>query len=102
MSHTFTKLLTHVIFSTKERRSLMDNELQLRLFPYLGGIVREIGRTPLMERARFIRLAGGIRRVQCWAGTGAGSRQIHCRSEGASSKDFIPGGVHFIPSEIRD
>jgi hypothetical protein len=33
MSHTFTKLLTHVIFSTKERRSLMDDELQMRLFP---------------------------------------------------------------------
>ena len=47
MSHTFTKLLTHVIFSTKERRSLMDNELQLRLFPYLGGIIREMGGTPL-------------------------------------------------------
>jgi hypothetical protein len=95
MSHTFTKLLTHVIFSTKERRSLMDDELQMRLLPYLGGIIREMGGTPLMERARFIRLAGGIRRVQCWAGTGAGSRQIHCRSEGASSNKFIP-------SEIRD
>jgi REP element-mobilizing transposase RayT len=47
MSHTFTKLLTHVIFSTKERRSLMDDELQVRLFPYLGGIVREMGGTPL-------------------------------------------------------
>jgi putative transposase len=48
MSHTFTKLLTHIIFSTKERRSLMDDELQLRLFPYLGGITREMGGTPLM------------------------------------------------------
>jgi REP element-mobilizing transposase RayT len=47
MSHTFTKLLTHVIFSTKERRSLMDDEFQLRLFPYLGGIIREMGGTPL-------------------------------------------------------
>jgi REP element-mobilizing transposase RayT len=47
MAHTFTKLLTHVIFSTKERRSLMDDELQMRLFPYLGGIVREMGGLPL-------------------------------------------------------
>jgi REP element-mobilizing transposase RayT len=47
MSHTFTKLLTHFIFSTKERRSLMDDELQLRLFPYLGRIIREMGGTPL-------------------------------------------------------
>jgi REP element-mobilizing transposase RayT len=47
MSHTFTKLLTHLISSTKERRSLMDDELQMRLFPYLGGIIREMGGTPL-------------------------------------------------------
>jgi REP element-mobilizing transposase RayT len=47
MSHTFTKLLTHIIFSTKQRRSLMDDELQMRLFPHLGGIIREMGGTPL-------------------------------------------------------
>jgi REP element-mobilizing transposase RayT len=47
MSHTFTKLLTHIIFSTKERRSLMDDEVQMRLFPYLSGIIRGMGGTPL-------------------------------------------------------
>ena len=47
MSRSFTKLLTHVIFRTKERRLSMDDELQMRLFPYLGGIIRETGGTPL-------------------------------------------------------
>jgi len=42
MAHTFTSLLTHVIFSTKDRRPWMNPELQTRLHPYLGGIVREM------------------------------------------------------------
>jgi hypothetical protein len=63
MSHTFTKLLTHIMFSMKERRSLMDDELQMCVFPYRGGIVREMGGTPLMEKAMGICLAGGIRGV---------------------------------------
>ena len=40
MAHTFTHLLTHIIFSTKERRPLLDADLKARLFPYLGGIIR--------------------------------------------------------------
>ena len=40
MAHTFTHLLTHIIFSTKNRRPLLDANLKARLFPYLGGIIR--------------------------------------------------------------
>jgi REP element-mobilizing transposase RayT len=40
MAHTFTHLLTHIIFSTKDRRPLLDTDLKSHLFPYLGGIVR--------------------------------------------------------------
>jgi putative transposase len=40
MAHTFTHLLTHIIFSTKNRRPLFDADLKSRLFPYLGGIIR--------------------------------------------------------------
>jgi REP element-mobilizing transposase RayT len=40
MAHTFTHLLTHIVFSTKERRPLLDADLKSRLFPYLGGIIR--------------------------------------------------------------
>jgi REP element-mobilizing transposase RayT len=31
----------HCVFSTKERRRLINPELQQRLWPYLGGIARE-------------------------------------------------------------
>jgi REP element-mobilizing transposase RayT len=43
MSHTFTNLLTHVIFSTKDRKPLITAALQDDLLAYLGGIVRELG-----------------------------------------------------------
>jgi REP element-mobilizing transposase RayT len=41
MPHTFTCLLVHVIFSTKDRAPDLSPELAARLFPYMGGIVRE-------------------------------------------------------------
>lgn len=47
MGHTFTNLTTHFIFSTKNRRPLLDAEVRPRLFPYLAGIAREMGAVPL-------------------------------------------------------
>jgi putative transposase len=41
MSHTYTCLMAHLIFSTKDRRRFIDDELALRLHPYLGGIARD-------------------------------------------------------------
>lgn len=38
--HTFTSCYLHCVWSTKERRRLITPELQLRLWPYLGGIAR--------------------------------------------------------------
>ena len=48
MPHTFTNLLAHIIFSTKERAPLIDAELRPKLHAYLGGIVRELNGTPLI------------------------------------------------------
>jgi putative transposase len=42
MAHTYCRLLYHVIFSTKHRQPLIDAELRDRLYPYLGGIVRNL------------------------------------------------------------
>src|SRR3974377_2449141 len=39
--HTFTSLLVHVIFSTRNRMPELSPELANRLFPYMGGIVKE-------------------------------------------------------------
>src|SRR5438128_446169 len=43
MGHTYTNLLVHVIFSTKDRLPQLTPDLKPQLFPYMGGIVLEIG-----------------------------------------------------------
>jgi REP-associated tyrosine transposase len=48
MAHTRTSLLVHLFFSTKDRRPYVDVELGPRLFAYMGGILREIGSTPVL------------------------------------------------------
>ena len=37
---TFTRLTYHVVFSTRYRRKLIQNEFQEQLYEYIGGIVR--------------------------------------------------------------
>jgi REP element-mobilizing transposase RayT len=41
MAHTFTNLLVHIIFSTKDRSPFIDTELKPKPHAYLGGIIRE-------------------------------------------------------------
>lgn len=48
MGHTYTNLLVHIIFSTKNRVPMLDSKLNVRLFPYIGGIIRELGGTALL------------------------------------------------------
>jgi hypothetical protein len=42
MAHTFANLLTHVIFSTKDRQPLLTPDLRTDLLGYMGGIVGNI------------------------------------------------------------
>ncbi len=48
MSHTYTNLLTHIVFSTKERLPLITNEIKPELFAYLGGLVKELKGKPVI------------------------------------------------------
>lgn len=43
MSHTYSNLLSQVVFSTKDRKPLIDSELKPRLLGYINGIVDESG-----------------------------------------------------------
>lgn len=43
MSHSYVRLLVHVVFSTRERQHFITPELQERLFPYLAGIAEHNG-----------------------------------------------------------
>ncbi len=40
MAHSFTKCLFHCVFSTKGRRALIPDDIQPRLWAYLGGVAR--------------------------------------------------------------
>jgi putative transposase len=41
MAHSFTGIYLHIIFSTKNRTRMLSPELRDRLFPYIGGLIRE-------------------------------------------------------------
>lgn len=43
MPGSFVSLYCHVVFSTKDRARLIDDELQPRLFQYMGGTLRKLG-----------------------------------------------------------
>lgn len=48
MAHTYTNLLIHALFSTKDRQSMLDVELKTRLFPYLAGIITNLDGRPVI------------------------------------------------------
>lgn len=52
MAHSFANLLVHVIFGTKERYPFIGDALAGRLWPYLGGIAREMQAVPLAVGGR--------------------------------------------------
>jgi len=43
MSDSYTNLLYHIIFSTKDRRPLITEAHQARLYDYIGGTIRSLG-----------------------------------------------------------
>jgi REP element-mobilizing transposase RayT len=43
MADSYTNLLYHLVFSTKDRRPLITPVHEVRLYEYIGGIVRELG-----------------------------------------------------------
>ena len=48
MAHTYTSVLVHVIFATKDRQPYLDGDVGPRVFAYMGGILREMGSTPIL------------------------------------------------------
>jgi len=45
MGHTYSNLLVHAVFSTKDRRPAIHDSFRARLYEYMGGIARnEFGR----------------------------------------------------------
>ena len=47
MGHSYSKCLFHCVFSAKGRRQLITDEVQQRLWAYIGGVARTNGFTAL-------------------------------------------------------
>ena len=47
MPSAWTQNFYHIVFSTKDRRPLIKTGIEDRLHPFLGGILRDLGCTPL-------------------------------------------------------
>ncbi|MEP6705530.1 MAG: IS200/IS605 family transposase [Acidobacteriota bacterium] len=43
MPKSYTNLLYHIVFSTRDRRPVITTERRPRLYDYVGGIIREFG-----------------------------------------------------------
>ena len=43
MPRSYTNLIYHIVFSTKDRKPLITNETEERLYEYIGGIIRGLG-----------------------------------------------------------
>ena len=43
MPHTYTKLLFHIVFSTKERFKFIADDKRARIYEYIGGTIRGLG-----------------------------------------------------------
>ena len=43
MPHTYTNLLSHIVFSTKDRFPFITPTIKPRLYEYMGGTIRGIG-----------------------------------------------------------
>ena len=43
MGDSYTNLLYHIVFSTKDRRPLLTADCEVRLYDYIGGTIRDLG-----------------------------------------------------------
>jgi len=43
VSDSYTNLLYHIVFSTKDRRPFITSDYEVRLYDYLGGTIRKVG-----------------------------------------------------------
>ena len=43
MAHTFSRLLFHVVFSTRNREARLTPAIRERVFPYMAGILKDLG-----------------------------------------------------------
>ena len=48
MAHTYTNLLTHALFSTKDRQPIIRPDMKSDLYAYMGGIINSLKGKPIL------------------------------------------------------
>jgi len=63
MGHSYTNLLYHIVFATKDRRPLLMPPIAARLHAYLGGGIRDEGGTALIVNGTpdHVHILAGLR-----------------------------------------
>jgi len=95
---SYTNLNYHIVFSTKDRRALLNAETMSRLVPYLGGILRDGGGTMLRANgpADHIHVVATLPPTTALSDVlrivkAASSRWIHQRLSGGLRPRLNPG-----------
>ena len=66
MSQSLSQVYVHIVFSTKHRQNLIDEQIEARLFEYIGGVCKGLECNPIKvggyinaetQRARGFRYA---------------------------------------------
>jgi hypothetical protein len=64
MAHTYTHLLIHALFSTKERQPAIDRQLAPQLYAYMAQIIKTLRADPILingvSRSHFKTLYNGL------------------------------------------
>ncbi len=47
MANTFSQIYLHLVFSTKNREKLINQDIETRVWAYMGGIAKRHGMTPI-------------------------------------------------------
>lgn len=89
MGSTFTKLVYHFVFSTKDREPSLREETRDRLYGYIGGIIRQEGGVLLQAGgvADHIHLLAGLKTEPSVA---AVLRSVKSKSSGWMNQSIAP------------
>ena len=118
MTHSFRVHFFHLIWSTKGRKQLISEEIEPRLYSYMGGIIRnfngqllEIGGMPdhvhlLIELSNIDKFTHLIREVKAssslWINQTFPTQKTFAWQEGYGSFSVSYSGLHKVRDYIRN